>query len=221
MKVTVLNKISSFLHTKRIDSFHYTMFHGFAQRTNFEDKPLNALNSPATSPLQLTLNCFRIIDICEPGLNLVATSHVAGVFQSACTVGIAPVIISGVARIPYEAGSMGHWDDAEYRDTGETPVTLLKRAAKKSGLKWPGPEMKEIVPYDGDTLALQFPREAFSKQVFLHETGDDLNVQGTLAGLQKHGLLWSDGAYCFREDVFAMVKIHFNMEYFATESFTL
>lgn len=142
-------------------------------------------------------------------------------FQQVCAIRVAEVIISGVANIPYEACKMSHWEDPAYRDAGGTPESILKRAAAKSGLKWPGPALKEIVPYDGEALAEASPEDAFSKSVAMEETGDELILRGTKESLEKYGMVWSDGAYCFREDVYMSLRKYFDPDYFTSEHLKL
>jgi hypothetical protein len=159
--------------------------------------------------------------VSNPAICCKRRRRVAESFQQVCAIRVAEVIISGVANIPYEACKMSHWEDPAYRDAGGTPESILKRAAAKSGLKWPGPALKEIVPYDGEALAEASPEDAFSKSVAMEETGDELILRGTKESLEKYGMVWSDGAYCFREDVYMSLRKYFDPDYFTSEHLKL
>ena len=139
MELTLVAGITYFGPDARIDTFHFAMFHGVERRRNKEDVGLNLIEYPLGPPV-LMLNDFRINHIIQPGLNLIATAEVAETFARHCDVRLVDVEIEGVATIEYAEGSMKHWDDPRYRDTGGTPERILRRRAghRSRGSQLPG-----------------------------------------------------------------------------------
>src|SRR3982750_1889318 len=91
MQIHVLYKITFFLGNKKIDTFHYTMFHGLAARAASSD-PDKAyfLGDSFQNPLQLTLDMYRINLVIQPGTNLLVTKTVKDVFAQFKNVGFLP-----------------------------------------------------------------------------------------------------------------------------------
>jgi hypothetical protein len=214
MEITTVHRITSFLHTKRIDTFHYVMFHGLASRSKKGDLHLSAKNIPAASHLNLTLNSYRVSKIIQPSQNLLVSLDVAENLSKKFGIEYAKTRIIGVARIMYEEGNMDHWNDPTYKDDGEYPDVLLKHAAANSELARKGPEFVELLPYDGEIIA-RFDRvDSFSKTVKFEPTGDEFDIVGTKKALVEYGYVWGDEVHIFRDDIYAALENDFRGDYF-------
>jgi hypothetical protein len=217
MEVIIIRRLTSFLHTKRIDTFHYTMFHGLASRNEKGDFYLNAENLPSHSRLNLILNAHRVNRIIQPSLNLVVAIDIAENLSQRFGIHYARVNIKQVGNIEYEEGNMAHWDDPTYKDDGGYPDLLLKRSASKSKLKWPGPEIVELLPYDGEMLAEKSPVDSYATSGIFKLSRNEFHVVGTRKALVEHGYTWADGVHCFRSDIFSQLEKDFHPDYFETE----
>ncbi len=70
---------------------------------------------------------------------------------------------------------MKQWEDPRYQDKGGTAIARrsLRRASDKSKAKWKGPNLKEIMPHDGESLAAQNPEDSFSMTIDIPENEHD------------------------------------------------
>jgi hypothetical protein len=221
MRAILICKVASFLHTSQIDSHHYVMFHGIGNRKENNDNPLNTIDQPASSPLELVLNIYRVNPIIQPLLNFIVTEDIAQQLTRRFGIQTTGVHIKGTAVIEYAEGSMKHWENPLYKDSGSTPEKILRNAAKQSQKMWTAHSLFEVLPFDGETQAELNPANAFNMCVNFEYIGEECNLIGTQEALWKYGLLWSDGIHCCRIDVFKYLEPLLKKEYFATRTVEL
>ena len=217
MNAYFVDKKSSFSSEDRIDSYHYTMFHGIGRRKNKNDINFSSIEHPAKSLLVLILNNYRYNPIIQPGLNLIVTQDIGNILLNHADIRLLNVDIEAVATIEYFEGIMKHWENPKYEDTGGTPERILVKNAKRGKEKWKGPKMMEVVPHDGEEMKILHEEDVFCISGKLSVNTDLLQIKLSKKALQQYGILWFDGIHCIREDIFFRIQDAFHKEYFLTK----
>ncbi len=221
MNIYIVHAYLSFGPEDRVDSYHFAMFHGVCERKYKSDTNLSSIEYQAKGPLMIITNAYRVNPIIQPGLNLVVTAEVGKLFSNYTDVKLVEVIIEGVAMIEYAEGSMKHWDNPRYKDSGGTPERILVNKAKRQNLKWTGPQLLEVVPHDGEIIYDASPQNSINIPVQTPATSEVLEIRGSRDAFKQYGYLWSDGMHCFRDDIFKHFKDAFHKDYYFTRQISI
>ena len=133
MDLHIIKRITFFLNNPRIDSFHFTMFHGWAVRDGQDQDLSYGLGDRLELPLKLYVNTFRANDIIQPRLNLLVRPEIADRVGRHRNVELLKCVTQGVCEIPYAEGDFSHWEMPGYADDGERPKKMLLDAARPPG----------------------------------------------------------------------------------------
>src|SRR6266404_7430553 len=116
MRFFAVHKISSFLRTPDIESFHYEMFHGISARGGVEYPRHKEykLGDALEIPLSLIKNVFRISEIFCPNTNWVVSSRVQADLRGLPNIAFSKVKFSKIVEYPYYPGDYSFKQDKAY-----------------------------------------------------------------------------------------------------------
>lgn len=217
MNVCIVRKNTSFLHTKAIESYHYTMFHGIACRGE-RGLPMENYNfgDELRTSLKLSINSYRLNPIIQPSLNLLVSKEVKVLLNGLAGVEFLAVEIVYARPIKYAEYDFSFWDNPSYLDDGEGPERVLLNAPNDlsslpSGFAYYEvicPELFGMAKSGESTTQLEynFP------ELFVSES-----VPVTREILERYPYLSFGSELIFEESLFEKLKKHFNPHYFSIQ----
>jgi hypothetical protein len=111
MKFHVIDVLTFYGKSDRIDAFHARMFHGEADRGGHRPASKNARVGHAVDrPLRLHKNAYQIADVFSPEFLLVVSSAVRQALGSISRLHFTPVTFATLFSYPYNAGDFSFWD---------------------------------------------------------------------------------------------------------------
>lgn len=125
MRFFGITRVSNFIDNQLIQTFHYDMFHGLAERAG-KAHPNDKLvfpNTESPSSLEISRTGRRVPDICQPSHHLVVSERYATQLQALPHLRIMPVTFKRLVDVDYEKGDMSWFK----KWGGGDPLDLLRR----------------------------------------------------------------------------------------------
>ena len=147
-KYHVIKKLTHFVGSKSVDSFHYVMYHGLAEREGRGDAAVNPpkICGKYVDRLLLTINVFRPSLMFQPHLNLVVAEEVRHKLASLPDVDFLEARVDKAFYIPYTESSFTHWNDPKYKDDGSGPERVIDRQSHRQDLLDQLQPLFEVIP---------------------------------------------------------------------------
>lgn len=118
MMFYVATAVSNFLDRPQIETFHYDMFHGLAERDGL-NPPHDTLvyaNTESPSDLLISRTGHGVPDICNPSSHLVVNERIANELAGFPHIRLAKVVFKRLVDVEYEKGDMSwcdKWGDGD------------------------------------------------------------------------------------------------------------
>jgi hypothetical protein len=219
MKVYALTKITCFVKNPLIDTYHFTMFHGWAVRGSHPDEDVSYfLSHRLELPLKLYLNTFRLGDVIQPRLNLLVRDTAIGEMRKQPNVEFLKCVTAGVCQMPYREGDFSHWDSPDYFDDGDQPRRMLLEAVQ-SPKPGEAPTYYELICPDLDRIA--GTSRVKKVTVTFPSIKETIEIPVARAAFNQFPLIWHDGCFLFSQELFEQFQSKLNWNYFVCTSVDL
>jgi hypothetical protein len=180
--------IAKFTYSKRINVFHYDMFHGLC---NSQGSHLRG--DDLSQPLLLSRNGTRIPDVFQPGITLVLSARAKAALEGLPNVAFLPVEFVKLVDYPYQAGDFSYYEIPAFQldPAKANPETLIHRLVDQPEMhERTSPHYELVIPKLRDVVD-QFAMER-KIQCELKMTPVHGKLQLRLSGqlLQRYPIVW-------------------------------
>jgi hypothetical protein len=210
--------VHTFTSSKRINIFHYHLFHGECE-DNESHKPLptHQIGDDLSKPLVLSRDGWFVPHIFKVSTSLVISSEVKNALGELSNVVYLPVVFKKLVDYPFRAGDFSYFDTLEFRrdPRAADPEKLIKRL----------PDVPRLHAQVGDYFELvignyHFVMEKYANRRQIHYEypylggQEPATLEVTEDMLASYPIMWADGGYVLIEEVFARVREFLDLDYF-------
>jgi len=217
MKVHLLHKFSA---SKRINVFHYYMFHGKVSRKGIA-YPEDPSHSPSDllDPLCLSRNGRLIPEVFLPATNLVVSSSVRKELELLTNITLLEVAFTKLVDYNYQAGDFSYYHRPEFRKhpEKEDPETLIERLLDAPQLHWTvGQYYEVVVPWLDDILDCYSDHKVtvFHANPFGFNERFELLLSERL--LEEYTIVRAQPGLILNVSTFEILAPHIDWDYFAS-----
>jgi hypothetical protein len=206
----------------RIDTLHYHMFHGHAERPSvrFPNDPAHNVGEDLGEALRLSRNGRIVPQVFQPRSSMIVSEPIAqrlARFQNAVLI---PVLFDKLVDYDFTAGDFSFYDQSAFRRNPmrNDPATLIQRLPDIPELHSRIGSFFELVIARIDQSSVK-PRDDKSRR----PVGFQIEYLGSLKAvtlklspllLQLYPMMWAEGCILFVEAAFADIKRHLDLDYF-------
>ncbi len=220
MRVHLVDKITCFVSSPRIRTFHYDMFHGLPERGGVPDPhdPPCYLGGNDRSPLVLMHNAYKLPAVFSPSCNLVVSDAVRSKIAHFPNIEFLRVEFKKLIWLYYQAGDFSGLDNPPCED----PLDLFKILPGVAGSEaYVGPYF-ELLRWRLRDIAAQF-EPLTPVEVAIGRPGYEDEFEASLSAdlVRAYPICWAPGATILSEEAFELLSPHLDRDYYATATVEL
>ncbi len=219
MKVHLVEKITCFVSSPRIRSFHYDMFHGLPERGGIPHphQPSCHLGGDDRTPLLMTHNAYRIPDIFTPRCDFVVCDSVRAKIAHLPNIEFLRVEFKKLIWLHYQAGDFSGLDNPPCDD----PLDLFKILPGVEGSQgFVGPYF-ELLTWRVQDIAAEFePLKPIEVAIGRPGYEDEVELSLSADLVRAYPICWSD-VTILSDEAFELLSPHLDRDYYATATIDL
>lgn len=224
MKAYLIKKLTFFGDDSNIDTFHYTMFHGLAEK---DDDGVGVSSSYVLGDdlrcgLRLTVNAYRIQNLFQPKRNFVVSQVLRDMLAGFSGFEFLKAQLKKVIWARYDEGNFDHWNDPQYRDPGNGPELFIEGQPDRDDLKKNLPKFYEIICPNYYKVLPQFSNlNEYTSYIGPTEFDPKFSAKLSSQMVSFYPMLKHASGTIVNEQVFEVLEPFFDWHYFLKAEFDL
>jgi hypothetical protein len=216
-----ITAISTFIGNPRIETFHYDMFHGLAERDGMappHDTPVYA-DSKAFSTLFISRTGRGVPEICQPSRHLVVSEKYAQMLRGIRNIRLAPVIFKRLVDVDYQKGNFG-WRN-KWGNVAD-PCDLLRNLPDVAEFHRTIGQHYELQGYRWRDLIARYPAAQETRIFKGTPPWQETTVMKVSTEMLKDHPLFTFGTVIvMNQEIFSIVKDGFDRDFFVVNAYSL
>lgn len=220
MIITALSKITCFVNSPVIRTFHYDMFHGTAEREGiaYHDSGACFLNTTHRKQLHISRTGQQVPAVFAPSLNLVLSEEVRKRLIGLPKIDVLPVVFDKLFQFYYRKGDFSWYDAPLCADSQDLHRILPDVPDYHSQV---GPYYELLVARTQDLATESSDMREVTITIGPASLEETVEVRLPVDLWGRYPIVWDNGCLFFAEGSFQRIEPFLDWDFFAKTVFEL